>query len=109
VKNLCGQKQAGRIWNQHLHNELVQMGWVQSTADECVYYKGQVVFLVNVDDGILISPSNENIVDALTSLQSTFKIFVEGTLSDYVGVHVEHTGENEYHLSQPNIINSILN
>jgi Reverse transcriptase (RNA-dependent DNA polymerase) len=108
VKNLYGQKQAGRVWNQHLHSELLRMGWTQSSADECVYYKGKVIFLVYVDDGILISPSEEGIDSALTSLQATFKISVEGSLSDYVGVNVERTGDNEYHLSQPNIINSIL-
>jgi hypothetical protein len=29
-------------------------------------------------------------------------------LNDYVGVNIESTGDNENHLSQPNIINSIL-
>jgi hypothetical protein len=64
--------------------------------------------LVYVDDGILISPMPENIAQAITTLQSTFKISIEGTLNDYVGISVERTGKDEYHLSQPNIINSIL-
>jgi hypothetical protein len=67
-----------------------------------------LVFLVYTDDGILISPQKEGLENALKMLQSTFKISVEGTLSDYVGVNVEKTGEEEYHLSQPNIINSII-
>jgi hypothetical protein len=33
---------------------------------------------------------------------------IEGTLNDYVGINVERTAKDEYHLSQPNIINSIL-
>jgi Reverse transcriptase (RNA-dependent DNA polymerase) len=105
IKNLYGQKQAGRVWNKHLHNQLCEMGWQQSEADECVYYRENVVFLVYVDDGILISPQKEGIENALRMIQSKFKISIEGTLSDYVGVNVERTGENEYHLSQPNIIN----
>jgi hypothetical protein len=35
-------------------------------------------------------------------------VSVEGTLSDYVGVNIERTEDNKIHMSQPNIIRSIL-
>jgi Reverse transcriptase (RNA-dependent DNA polymerase) len=44
VQNLYGQKQAGRIWNKHLHHILLELGWVQSKVDDCLYYKGDVLF-----------------------------------------------------------------
>jgi hypothetical protein len=108
VKNLYGQKQAGRIWNKYLHEKLVLLNWIQSSADECVYYKDSIVFLVYVDDGILISPKEDLLREELSSLQRTFTISVEGTLNDYVGVNITRTEDNAYHLSQPNIINSKL-
>jgi hypothetical protein len=64
--------------------------------------------LVYVDDGILILPVQEDIKQAITKLQSTFNISIEGTLNDYVGISVKRTSKDEYHLSQQNIINSIL-
>jgi Reverse transcriptase (RNA-dependent DNA polymerase) len=39
LKNLYGQKQAGRVWNQHLHKILIKLGWTQSQVDDCLYYK----------------------------------------------------------------------
>jgi hypothetical protein len=33
VQNLYGQKQAGRIWNKHLHHILLVLGWVQSKVE----------------------------------------------------------------------------
>ena len=27
IKNLYGQKQAGRVWNKHLHSKLEQIGF----------------------------------------------------------------------------------
>jgi Reverse transcriptase (RNA-dependent DNA polymerase) len=57
LQNLYGQKQAGRVWNHHIHQKLLELGWVQSIEDDCVYYKGNVIFVVYVDDGILLSPS----------------------------------------------------
>jgi hypothetical protein len=35
--NLYGQKQAGRVWNIHLVERLLSIGFVQSTVDECVF------------------------------------------------------------------------
>jgi hypothetical protein len=108
IKNLYGQKQAGRVWNQHLHNKLIELGWEQSKADECLYYHGDVLFIVYVDDGILVSPIQQHIDEQLKILQSHFNISVEGTLQDYVGVNIERQEDNTIHMTQPNIINSIL-
>ena len=108
IKNLYGQKQAGRVWNQHLHNKLIELGWEQSKADECLYYHGDVLFIVYVDDGILVSPYKEHIDQQLTQLQKQFKISVEGNLQDYVGVNIEKLDDNTINMTQPNIIKSIL-
>ena len=40
LKNLYGQKQAGRIWNLHLHKGLIERGYLQSKIDPCVYSRG---------------------------------------------------------------------
>ena len=52
LKNLYGQKQAGRVWNKHLQDILSELGWEQSKADDCVYYKTGVIFCVYVDNVI---------------------------------------------------------
>jgi hypothetical protein len=45
IKNLYGQKKAGRVWNQHLAKGLKKAGFVTSKVDECVFYKGKTVFM----------------------------------------------------------------
>jgi hypothetical protein len=60
-KNLYGQKQAGHIWNQHLHAGLTKkLGFIQSEVDLCVYYQGTLIFLLYTDDSqsMLISPDD---------------------------------------------------
>ena len=39
VKNIYGQKQAGRVWNKYLCEGLTKLSFSQSTVDECVWYK----------------------------------------------------------------------
>ena len=36
--NLYGQKQAGRVWYQHLTSGLTKLGFTPSAIDECVFY-----------------------------------------------------------------------
>jgi Reverse transcriptase (RNA-dependent DNA polymerase) len=108
IKNLYGQKQAGWVWNQHLHSALLEIEWKQSRADDCLYYKNKVVFVVYVDDGILVSPDDNQLQVELSALREKFNISVEGSISDYVGVNVERTEDGKIHMSQPKIIRSIL-
>jgi Reverse transcriptase (RNA-dependent DNA polymerase) len=108
LKNLYGQKQAGRVWNQHLHENILKLGWKQSTADDCVYYKKNVIFCVYVEDGILFSKFDEEIQECIAELQDTFNISIEGDVSDYVGVNIERQKDGTIHMTQPQLINSIL-
>ena len=43
-RNIYGQKQAGRVWNQFLVTKLVkELGFKQSKVDECVFYRGETL------------------------------------------------------------------
>jgi hypothetical protein len=55
----------------------------------CLHYKRDVLFLVYMDDGILVSPHNGHLHKELKILQKQFNISVEGTLINYVGVNIE--------------------
>ncbi len=60
-KNLFGQKQAGRVWNQHLVNRLKEVGFIQSEIDECLFYKGKSVFVLYTDDSIMDGPDPQEL------------------------------------------------
>jgi histone deacetylase 1/2 len=69
LKNLYGQKQAGRVWNLHLIKGLSKIGFRQSEIDECVsFYRDQTIFVVYVDDGIFASPNSKDIDQAIEDL-----------------------------------------
>ena len=109
LKNLYGQKQAGRVWSQHLSQGLKDIGFEPSNVDECVFYRGKVIFLVYVDDGIFISPDQEGINKAIMDLQSrNFDIEDQGQLTDYLGVNVEQLSDGRIKLSQPHLIDEII-
>ena len=52
-KNLYGQKQAGRVWNDYLIKKLESVGFRQSKYDPCVLYRGKVIYILYTDDSII--------------------------------------------------------
>ena len=67
-KNLYGSKQAGRVWYIHLREGLLCRGFVKSKIDECIFYKRNTIFIVYVDDAIVIGPKESEIDNAIESL-----------------------------------------
>ena len=87
-KNLYGQKQAGRVWNQHLDKQLKAMQFKQSDHDECVYFHCDAMFVVYINGTIIAARTKATISKIMHEIQKTMNISDEGTLSDYLGVKV---------------------
>jgi hypothetical protein len=107
-KNVYGGKDAGRTWNKYLVNKLTQIGFIPSKADECVFYKGRVMYVLYTDDSILAGPDEAELSEVIKQMKGIgLDITEEGKVADFLGVHIERT-DDTYHLSQPRLIDSIL-
>jgi hypothetical protein len=107
VRNLYGQKQAGRIWYQYLVDGLLEIGFTWSNVDECVFYYNNSVLLVYVDDSILMGPDDNELAYLLQELQKRFKVQQEGDLCDYLGIEIKKE-DGGITLMQPQLFESIL-
>ena len=96
------QKQAGKVWADFLSENLFKIGFETSKIDECVFYCGNLVFLVYVDDGIFVSLDSTPINNVIRELQdSKLKLEYQGHLTDYVGVKIKKQGDGSYEFMQP--------
>ena len=108
-KNLYGQKQAGRVWYQHLTRLLTtKHGFKQSTADECVFYRDGIMLLIYVDDTICVYRDVGAAQKLAKELKKSFDITIEGTITDFLGVQFKRRSDGSFALSQPQLIDSIL-
>jgi Reverse transcriptase (RNA-dependent DNA polymerase) len=109
-KNVYGQKSAGRVWNRYLTNKLTkEVGFVQSKTDDCVFFKGNVVYLLYTDDSILAGPSKKEIESVIQEIKDAkLNITVEGDIQDFLGINIERKADGTVHLTQPHLIDSIL-
>jgi hypothetical protein len=109
-RNVYGQKQAGRVWNQHLTKILIEkVGFEQSKVDDCVFYKGQVMYVLYTDDSILAGPDPKEIDQVIEDMKKAkLDITIEGDLQDFLGVNIERKEDGTIHLTQPHLIDQIL-
>lgn len=108
-KNLFGQKQAGRVWNQHLVDKLKEVGFIPSEIDECLFYKGKSVFVLYTDDSILAGPDPQELDAIVQQMQAVgLNLTVEGDISDFLGVQIDRVNHNTFNLSQPHLINDVI-
>jgi hypothetical protein len=108
-KNLHGSHQAGRVWNQHLVNSLINvLKFKQSVIDECVFYHGTTVLLIYVGDGILSRTSAKEIQTIIHHLGQLFNITNEGEIDAYLGVKISRPTSETIELKQPHLIQHML-
>jgi hypothetical protein len=102
IKNLYGQKQAGRVWNQHLAKGLHKAGFVASKVDECVFYKGRTIFIVYVDGGIFFGPYVKAIEQAMKNLDAQgFNLDMMGDAKVYFSINFERLADGRVKMSLP--------
>ncbi|KAI2496437.1 hypothetical protein MHU86_18061 [Fragilaria crotonensis] len=111
-RNIYGQKQAGRVWNQYLVSKLVvkKCGFKQSNVDKCVFYRGKTLYVLYTDDSLLAGSDKDEIDQIIWELQEKAKltITVEGDLADFLGVNIDRRKDGIIHLTQPHLIDQIL-
>ncbi len=109
LKNLCGQKQGGRVWNQFPVDGLAKVGFHQSTVDECLFFRDNVIFVAHVDDGVFASPDDKVTDKAISDIRGAgFDTEDQGDLKDYLGVNIEKLHDGRIKLTQPHLIKQIL-
>ena len=85
-KNLYGGKNAGKIWFDHLKSMLENIGFTQSQADSCVFYRKGVIFVFYVDNGLISARNSKDIDKFIKDLRNVKKAKKRLTLDDQVGI-----------------------
>jgi hypothetical protein len=103
------QRHTGRVWNKHLTSGLLNAGFAQSKVDDCVFYRGDLLFMVYVDDGIFFCPTMSAIDQSILELRAAWYDTEDmGDVNGYLGINFESLSEGKIKLSQPHLIAVIL-
>ena len=106
---MYGQKQAGKVWADFLSENLFKIGSERSNINECVFYLGNLVFPVFVDDRIFFSLDGTSIKNMIKELKySKLKLEDQRHPADYVGVNTKKQGDGSYEFTQPALTHQII-
>jgi hypothetical protein len=109
-KNIYGQKQAGRVWNSFLMDKLMSIRFTTMLIDDCVFFRGDNIFMVYVDDGIFLGSNDLQLQEVIKEIQNLgLNIEDQGHPADYVGVNVKKLKDSSYEFTQQALIDSIIN
>jgi len=109
-RSLYGLKQSSRCWYQKFHDFMIQLKFVQSLEDPCVYIRqkvsSKIIVALYVDDGLCVATNQQELDVFIRELESSFKI-VAKELSYFLGLEITKTGD-DIAVSQTAFIEKIL-
>lgn len=112
-KSLYGLKQSPRCWNEKINTVLIQLGYVRSKHDYCLYIKENkkdVMYIVlYVDDLLIAGKSLPDITKLKKKLSEKFEMTDCGELKHFLGIKIKYNiTDGTMDLSQKSNIDKVL-
>ena len=110
-RNVYGQKQAGRVWNQYMDQGMKSICFTPSKFDPCLYYRKSIVFLVYIDDCIVFGSDDTAIDEVVADLRKStqhFTIDDQGEVGYFLWIQIQKLADGSIVLTQPHLIDSII-
>ena len=86
-----------------------EIGFVQSLVEECLFYCGEVIFIVYIDDGMFIGNSDDMLTQIIQQMKEKgLNIEDRGRPADYVGVNIKKLCDDTYKFIQCAFIDAII-
>jgi hypothetical protein len=109
LKNIYGQKQAGRVWNSFLVDKLTSLVYTSLLIDDCVFFHDDIIFMVCVDNGIFLGNDDAQLLQAIKEIQGPgLNIEDQGHPADYLGVSMKKHCDGFNEFTQRALIDSII-
>jgi hypothetical protein len=98
------------MWNSFLVDKLTSIGLTMSLIVDCIFFRGDIIFLVNVDDSIFLGSNDMQLQEVIKEIQNLgLNIEDQGHPADYVGVNIKKLKDGSYEFTQRALIDSIIN
>ena len=99
-RSIYGLKQAGRSWNERLHNTMTKLGYRRAKADPCLYLDdtdGELVTVsIHVDDCCFTYESEEKFQRFKKKLKEEFKLSESDDSNVFLGMVIERLNPEKY-------------
>lgn len=110
-KAIYGLKQAAKVWNDEIHQTMINTGFKRSKDESCLYYnrteKTLIICALYIDDIIIFFNNTEEKDRVKKALFEKYKMKDLGKLSHCLGLKIDQDGQ-KITVSQTHLIEDIL-
>ena len=108
VRSLYGDVFSPRLWYQHLRKVFLELGFIQSEIDPCLFLKPTMFVIVHVDDCGIAYKDEEIVNEFILQLKEKgLELTREESFEEYLGI-IYQRKEKKIILTQTGLINKIL-
>ena len=108
-KSLYGTTIAPRLWYNCISNALKELGFTQTTHDQCFFYKKDMMVVLYVDDAGIAAKNPEDIDKLVKQLEEKqFSLTKEGSFEEFLGIQFDKSDEGEFTMTQTGLIDKII-
>jgi hypothetical protein len=109
IKSLYGLKQAPRCWNKKFCSFLLKYKLKQSDSDPCLFISQdrQLIVMIYVDDGLILSPNKSHVDEFLSALTTEFQVRTS-EVGCYLGLQINQLNDGSIFINQEAYIKTIL-
>ena len=107
-KSLYGMVQSPRNFFNKLSSALHARGFRSSKIDPCLFIHEDMICLVYVDDCIFFARDVSKIEAMIEDLKRDFKLEMEGEVSAFLGIQIDHLPTGGYQLNQRGLKQKVI-
>lgn len=86
----------------------MSVGFKQSFAGDCTFFRGMTNFMLYVDDGIFMGSSKSDIETCINDMKTILNLTDKGGISDYYSIKVTKLPDGLISLMHPYLIDIII-
>ena len=105
--SIYGLKQAPRVWNQTIHDFLIEYGFKCCPVEKCLYMKERFYLILYVDDILYAASNNDEVSDFETEIQKRFAVKFEKDVKKFLGFEILEE-ENSIFIKQEKYIEKMI-
>lgn len=105
-RSLYGLKTSSRCWFEKLRNEILNLGFIESNVDQCIFSKtkGQKIFIfgIYIDDIIFLGSNRREMDELLEGLKNKFQLKINYDPTCFLGIQICKREDGTIKLHQTN-------
>ena len=109
IRSLYGAAFSPRLWYEHLTKIILDLGFIKSTLDPCLFLKPNVYLILHVDDLGVAFKTESDLNELIKQLEEKgLNLTRESSFSEYLGISYHKKSDGTLELTQKGLIKKII-